>query len=128
MEDFIAFTIGSDIVALLPLAQCQNVEKVSPSFDSKFLSLNESYEFHQTSIRDAENLFSVIDTTVKSSPNGTQATTGVDKQSLEEGLIGNKKFGCNVRVCDSSISTLVKWKDVSCGGRKGLMVSFTLVI
>ena len=87
-----------------------------PTFDSKLLLLIDLFEFDKTTIGDSEILFYVTNATILCSPNRIQESTGVDKQSLREGLIDNKKFGCNMKVNDSSISPLAKWKEASCGG------------
>ena len=88
---------------IMPLVQCQNAKKMSPSFDSNFSLLIELFEFDQTSVRDTEQLFCITNATVSSSPNHIQALTGIDKHSLEEGLIVNKTFGCNIQAHESSI-------------------------
>ena len=81
------------------------------------------FDFAVTSIGDSDNLFYVIEAVILSSPNSIQATMGIDKVSLQEGLNGNKKFGCTVSVQNSEITPLVKWKDVLNGRKSGLMVS-----
>lgn len=123
VEDFISLPVASSITILLPVEQCEKANKVTPTFDFKFLQLLSLFEFAVTSIGDSDNLFYVIEAVILSSPNRNQATMGIDKQSLQEGLNGNKKFGCVVSVQNSGITPLVKWKDVLNGRRNGLMVS-----
>jgi hypothetical protein len=128
LEDFISLPVGSNITILLPIKECSKAKKVAPSFDIKFVKLVEEFDFERTCIGEESNAFYVINATIKASPNRNQALSGIDRQSLQEGLYGNKKFGCIVSVLDSDIYPLVMWRDVLNGRRKGLQVSMKLFL
>ena len=123
VEDFIMLPIKSEITILLPIRKNSKKSSVTPpSYDVKFLKIIEEQEFEKTSIGGEKNIFHIIPATIVSSPNLDQASCGIDRTTFLQGLNGNSKFGCTVRVEGSKLEPLVKWRDVLNGRRTGLQV------
>ena len=122
VEDFIMLPIKSEITILLPVRKNSKKTVTPPSYDVKFLKIIEEQEFEKTSIGGEKNIFHIIPATIISSPNLDQASCGIDRITFLQGLNGNSKFGCTVRVEGSNLEPLVKWRDVLNGRCTGLQV------
>ena len=123
VEDFILLNVGDLIKVLIPDKALHKKSKGKYSFDTKFISCALELDAPITQIGGVNNRYHVLSCEVKSTPNRTQAISGIDRITLQNGFKGNQNFGSLVCIDDSDYIPLLKWRDVLNGRRDGLQVS-----
>jgi hypothetical protein len=128
VEDFIGLTVGTNITLLIPkkILNLSKKKKGSKRIDDKLIKVVESLDPPLTQIGGLNDLYYAVEASIASTPNRDAAYSGIDRISLKNGLHGTQKYGAVLSIRGSSITPLIKWRDVLNGGKEGIQVRHLL--
>ena len=124
IEDFISLTSGTDITLLVPqkLIIASKKKHGPQQLDEKLIKVVDMIDPALTQIGGPKDLYYVIESSIASTPNRNAAYSGIDKLSIKSGLHGIQKYGSTLSIDGTTITPLIKWRDVLNGRKDGIQV------